>query len=79
MQVLKSACLPNFNKHTGRIQNFKPTGEIKPLGRSKRRCEDSIRIDLKEIGVKARNCVDSTKDKDYCRGLVNAALNLRIP
>jgi len=36
-------------------------------------------MDLKEIGINARNWVDSAQDKDYLRALVNAALNLRVP
>ena len=38
--------------------------------------EDNIRMDLKELGVNTRNCVDSVQNRDYCRALVNAALNL---
>ena len=47
----------------------------RPLGRPRRRWEDNIRTDLKEIGINTRNCVDSTQDRDYWRVLVNAALN----
>ena len=47
------------------------------LGRPMRRCENNVRIDLKEIGV-ARNWVDSALDRDYCRVLVNVTLNLRV-
>ena len=56
----------------------KPTGKI-PLGRPRRRWEDNIRIDLKEIGIITSNWVVSAQDRDYWRGLVNAALNLRVP
>ena len=45
----------------------------------KRRWEDNIRMDLKEIGINTRNCVGSTQDRDYWRALVNTALNLRVP
>ena len=38
-----------------------------------------FRMDLKEIGIKTRNWVDSTQDRDYWRALVHAALNLRVP
>ena len=38
-----------------------------------------MRMDLEEIGINAGNWVDSALDKDHWRGLVNAALNLRIP
>jgi hypothetical protein len=41
--------------------------------------EDNIRMDLKEIGINARNWVDSAQDKDYWKALVNVALNLRVP
>ena len=40
--------------------------------------EDYIRMDLKEIGINARNWVDSAQDRDYWRSLVNAALNPRV-
>ena len=56
----------------------KPTGK-RPLRRPKRRSEDNIIMDLKEIGINVGNWVDSTQDKDYWRALVNAALNLRVP
>ena len=48
------------------------------LGRPRRRWEVNIRMDLKEIGINTRNCVDSPQDRDYWRVLVNAALNLRV-
>ena len=55
-----------------------PTGK-RPLGRSRRRWEDNIRMDLEEIGINAGNFVDSAQDRDYWRALINAALNLRVP
>ena len=51
----------------------------RPLGRPRRKWEDDIRMDLKEIGISTRNWVDSAEDKNYWRVLVNAALNLRVP
>ena len=56
----------------------KPTGKI-PLGMPRRRWEDNIRIDLKEIRIDVRNSVDSAQDRDYWRPLVNVGLNLRFP
>ena len=56
-------------KHTGK----------RPLGRPMRRWEDSIRMDLEEIGINAGNWVDSAQDWDYYRAFVNVALNLRVP
>ena len=51
----------------------------KPLGRPRRRCEDNIKMYLKEIGINTSNSVDSTQDRDYWRVLVNAPLKLRVP
>ena len=56
----------------------KPTGKV-PLWRPRRRWEDNIRIDVKEIVINTRNWVDSAQDRDYWRVLVNAALKFRVP
>ena len=37
------------------------------------------RMGLEEIGINAGSWVDSAKDRNYWRALVNAALNLRVP
>ena len=55
----------------------KPTGKG-PLGRPRRRWEDNIRMDLEEIGINVGNWVDSARDRDYWRALVNLALSLRV-
>ena len=48
-----------FNILTG-----KPTGK-RPLGRPRRRWEDYIRMDLKEMIVNTRNWIGSTQYMDY--------------
>ena len=53
--------------------------EPRHLGSSRRRWEDNYRMDLEEIGINARNWVDSAQEKNYWRALVNAALNFRVP
>ena len=55
-----------------------PEGK-RPLGRPRRRWKGNIRMDLKETGINTRNWVDSARDRNYCRALVNEALNLRVP
>ena len=44
----------------------------------RRRSEDNIRVDLKDIGINTKNWVDSVQDRDFLRLLVNAPLNLRV-
>ena len=42
------------NRSAFKISTGKPTGK-RPLGRPRRRWEDNIRMDLKEIGINTRN------------------------
>jgi hypothetical protein len=55
-----------------KILTGKATGR-RPLGRSRRTREDNIRMDVEEIGINAGNWVDSARDRDYCRALVNVS------
>ena len=50
----------------------------RPLGRPRRKWEDNIRMNIKEIGINARNWIDSSQDGDYWRAILNAALNLLV-
>ena len=49
------------------------------LGMQRRRWEDNIEMDPKEIGLNTRNLVDSGQDRNYWGTLLNVALNLRVP
>ena len=49
-----------------------PTGKC-PLGRPRHRWEDTIRMDLKEIGISTRNSVGLTQDRDY--GIISVICN----
>ena len=42
----------------------KPTGK-RPLGRTRRRWEDNIRMDLKKISINTRIWVDSAQGRAY--------------
>ena len=55
------------------ILTGKPTGK-RPLGRTRRRWEENIRMNLKKIGINTRNWVDLAQDRNYWRALVNATL-----
>ena len=48
----------------------KPIGK-RPLERTRRRWEDNIRMNLKEIAINTRNWVNSAQVRDYWRALVN--------
>ena len=41
------------------------TTEKRPLGRPRRRWEDTIRMYIKGIGINTMNWVDSPQDRDY--------------
>ena len=60
-----------------RILTGKPIGK-RPLGKPRRRWEDNIRINIKRMSINMRNWVDPAQDRDYRRGLVNAALNPQV-
>ena len=49
-----------------KILTGKPKGK-RPLGRPRRRWEDNIRMNLKEIGINTRNWVVSAQYRDYWR------------
>jgi hypothetical protein len=87
--VIKSRRL-RWMRHVARMEEGKsafkmltgkPTGK-RPLGRSRHRWEDNIRMDFGEIAINAINAgnwVYSTQDRDHWRALVNASLNLWVP
>ena len=60
-----------------KIVSGKPTGK-RPLGRSRHRWDDNIRMDLEEIGINTGNWVDSAQDRNYWRALLNAVLNFHV-
>jgi hypothetical protein len=55
----------------------KPEGKI-PLGRPRRRWEDTIKMDLQEVGCGGVNWIWLAQDRDRWRAIVNAVLNLRV-
>ena len=49
------------------------------LGRLRRRWEDNIRIDLREVGCGYVDWMELAHDRDRWRALVRAVMNLRVP
>ena len=55
-----------------------PEGK-RPFGRSRRRWEDNIKMDLQEVGCGDMDWIDVTQDRDRWRALVNAVMNRWVP
>ena len=51
----------------------------RPLGRSRHRSEDNIKIDVREVGWEGMDWIDLAQNRDRWRALVNAAMNLWVP
>jgi hypothetical protein len=61
-----------------RVLVGKPEGK-RPLGRPRRRREDSIKLDLRQIGIDGANWIQLDQDRIQWRVFVNTVTNLRIP
>jgi hypothetical protein len=55
----------------------KPEGK-RPLGRPRRRWEDAIKMDLREIGWAGVEWIQLAQDRYRWRAVVNAVMNLRV-
>jgi hypothetical protein len=55
----------------------KPEGK-RPLGRPRRRWEDGIRMDLREIGLGDVNWIRLAQYRGRWRAVVSAVMNLRV-
>jgi hypothetical protein len=55
----------------------KPEGK-RPLERPRRRWEDGIRMDLREIGWRSVDWIQLAQDRDRWRAVVNAVMNLLV-
>jgi len=61
-----------------RVLVGKPEGN-RPLGRSRRRWEDNIKMNLQEVGCGGMDWIELAQDRNRWRALVNAAMKLRVP
>ena len=61
-----------------RVLAGKPEGK-RPLGRSRHRWEDNIKMDLEEVGRGCGDWMELAEDRDRWRALVSTVMNLRVP
>jgi hypothetical protein len=61
-----------------RVLVGKPEGR-RPLGTPRRRWEDNIRMDFREVGCGCVDWMELAQDRDRRRALVSAVMNLRVP
>jgi hypothetical protein len=55
----------------------KPEGK-RPLGRPRRRWEDNIKMDIREIGIDGENWIQLNQHRVQLRACVNTVMNLRV-
>jgi hypothetical protein len=61
-----------------RVLARRPEGK-RPLGRSRCRWEDNIKLDLREIGIDGANWIRLAQDRVQWRAFVNTVMNPRVP
>ena len=66
------------SRNAYRVLVGKPEGK-RPLGIPRRRWEDNIKIDLREVGYDPGEWIDLAEDRDQWRAYVKSVMNLRVP
>jgi hypothetical protein len=61
-----------------RILIGRPEGK-RPLGRPRRRWEENINMDLREIGIDGTNWIQLAQDRVQGRACLNTVMSLRVP
>ena len=66
------------SRNAYRVLVRKPEGK-RPFGRPRRRWEDNIKMDLREVSCDPRDWIALAEDRDQWRAYVRAVMNLRVP
>ncbi|KAJ4427815.1 hypothetical protein ANN_25504 [Periplaneta americana] len=66
------------SRNAYRVLVGRPEGK-RPLGRPRRRWEDNIKMDLREVGYDDRDWINLAQDRNQWRAYVRAEMNLRVP
>jgi hypothetical protein len=75
---MSRACSTNGEKNAYRILVGKPHGK-RPLRRTRRRWDDNIKMDLREIRWGGMDWIHLVQDWDQWRAFVNTVMDLRVP
>jgi hypothetical protein len=73
-----TACSTHGQKRNT-LQFWWESQKERPLERSRRRWEDNIKMELREIGWGGMDWVNLAQGRDQCRVLVNMVMNLQVP
>ncbi|KAJ4428380.1 hypothetical protein ANN_24399 [Periplaneta americana] len=65
------------SRNSYRVLVARPEGK-RPLGWPRRRWEDNIKMDLREVGYDDRDWINLAQDRDQWRAYGRAAMNLRV-
>ena len=60
------------------MEQFRNLRVKRPLGRPRRRWEDNIKMDLREVDCVPRNWIALAEDRVQWRAYVRAVINLRV-
>ena len=66
------------SRNAYRILVGKPEGK-RPLGRPRRRWEDNIKMDLRDVGCYPGEWINLAEDRNLWRAYVRAVINPRVP
>jgi hypothetical protein len=61
-----------------RVLVGRPEGK-RPRGRPRRRWEDNIKLDLREMGIDGENWIQLAQDRVQWCAFVNTVMSLRVP
>jgi hypothetical protein len=61
-----------------RVLVGRPEGK-RPMGRPRRRWEDNIKLDLREMGIYGMNWIHVAQDKVQWQAFVNTVMNFQVP
>ena len=66
------------SKNANRVIVGKPEGK-RPFGTPRRRWEENIKMDLREVGCDPGEWIDLAENRDQWLAYVRAVMNLRVP